>query len=515
MTMKNKKKNKKLALKTLQLCEKKGEPATTFSYPQLMQRLRQLATGGAIFDAEFLALQAYSLLPKDEYVLISLINIYSGMGRFERAEGYVAKALKLFPRSIDTLVCIAEYYRLSGAFEMGITLLERGRKLHPKNVELVYSLSSLLFTRGESRQAAVLCGQAISLKNDHAASYWGRAQVLKSQVPATVITDLESLIASGQCAGSDLAQLHFAAAWHWGDENVAKHFHHLEQANQLMQVQRPWDKTQQQRQFELLKKFIGPGLLAALNSDRAVTPTGPIFLAAMPRSGSTLLEQLLSRHSHIQSAGESQAFTHAVHEVAHSNNLRPHYWQWPGGKYLAPLLLQLDQCVQKHSAVAAANGKRLLDKSMDNARDTGLLLLTCPNARVIHLQREPLDTILSAYRLYFAGGYNYSFSLESLASYYRLQQQQMEYWKTLFPGRIVTVSYEALVSDVQGTITGLLGALDLPLEQACWNYQGSTTLINTASSAQVREAIHQRAVGQGQQYLAYLTPAVRILGTED
>jgi len=232
----------------------------------------------------------------------------------------------------------------------------------------------------------------------------------------------------------------------------------------------------------------------------------PIFVMGMPRSGTTLVERIISSHPFVHSAGELQnfglAFKHAsgvrtpslldVDTITQSHNIR---WDQLGEHYIASTRPMTD-CKP-----------RFVDKLPHNFLYLGFIANALPNARLICLRRNPLDTCLSNFREVFAPGsefHNYALDLLDIGRYYILFDRLMVHWKRVFPGRILELQYETLVETQEASTRQLLMHCDLPWNDACLRFERNDAPVTTASSVQVREPIHRNAIGRWKKYEAQL-----------
>jgi len=248
------------------------------------------------------------------------------------------------------------------------------------------------------------------------------------------------------------------------------------------------------------------GIARVFNADWAARPSSgapgsPIFVLGLPRTGSTLVDRILSAHSGVDSLGEIPDFALALVQLA-------------GGGTRAELLSRasavdagaLGGAYLARIAGYGAKAKRLIDKTPSNFLYLGPILKSLPGATVVHVSRHPMDACYAIYKTLFRMGYPYSYDLSDLARYYGAYARLMRHWRALFPGRIVEVSYEALANAPGPQTRQLLEACGLPFEEACLSFHERAEPAATASAAQVRQPIHQRSVGLWRRYAAELAP---------
>lgn len=240
----------------------------------------------------------------------------------------------------------------------------------------------------------------------------------------------------------------------------------------------------------------------ATESSEGITP---VFLIGMPRSGTSLTEQVLANHSMVHGAGElptiGQLIMRSVRNFPHElTEIDDQGW------------LQLGQQYLDHVQQLAGGSAFVVDKMPGNFVYTGLIRKMLPHARIVHCRRDPLDTCLSCFRSYFLDpSLAWSNDLSDLGNYYLHYRSLMEYWQQLMPGQIFDTHYEDLVARPEQTISRLLDACGLPHEESCLQFRGSRRTVATASAMQVRQAIHGRSVGCWRHYEQELQPLIAML----
>lgn len=251
-----------------------------------------------------------------------------------------------------------------------------------------------------------------------------------------------------------------------------------------------------------------------MTSSGAVTPTGPtpIFVVGMPRSGSTLLDQMLSAHSEVISAGEINDFQRQLHWAA---DIAPR-----GNAGLMRVLERIDRI--DFSEVGArylmqtqwrACGHRFyVDKLPINIRMVPFIRRALPHAPILHLTRDPMDVCYSNLKIMFGSASPYCYDLESLAHYHGQYTRLVEHWQRAWPGAMLDIAYVDLVSRPKATLSRVLSYCGLAFEEACLHPERNRSSVATPSAAQVREPVNLRSVGQWKRYAEHLIPLERALG---
>lgn len=281
------------------------------------------------------------------------------------------------------------------------------------------------------------------------------------------------------------------------------------QAAKLKRQHSPYDLN---KDLELMKEL--PQLIKdipALQLEDEVSAPSPIFVTGLPRTGTTLVERIISSHSEVVSGGELNSFPLAMLEASgldcfsdpfgislqHCRNIKPDQILFIRNRYLK---LSLDRLG------AGLNISSFLDKLPYNAIYIGFILKAFPDAKILHLNRNPMDAALSNYKMLFNHGYGYSYDLNELGQYMIAHQKMMDLWVESFPGKIHQVKYEELVEDPKTEISKMLDFCELPMESACLDFHKNTAASLTASASQVRQPIYRNSVAQWKNFENHLSP---------
>jgi len=233
-----------------------------------------------------------------------------------------------------------------------------------------------------------------------------------------------------------------------------------------------------------------------------------IFVLGMPRSGSTLIEQILASHPQIHGAGELTDFDTAVSSTLNAAEYPECVASLDG--------ITLRRIGQSYLArlPAMADGRiRIVDKMPGNYLNVGLIRLALPNAKIIHTMRDPIDTCMSCYSKLFTLGHHYTYHLEELGRFYRGYSELMNHWRRVLPpGAMIEVSYEEVVNDLEGQARRLIDYCGLPWDDRCIDFHGNSRPVKTASSVQVRKPLFRSSLQRWRRYESELAPLLRELG---
>ena len=234
-----------------------------------------------------------------------------------------------------------------------------------------------------------------------------------------------------------------------------------------------------------------------------VSTAAPIFIVGMPRSGTTLVEQILASHSEVSGGGELSQFPATVFAMMQKLD--------PAGFPDAAPLLQPDDVRQIAEGYLGALDETIIgtshftDKLPGNFLMVGMIKLAFPNARIVHCTRDTRDTCLSMFKIFFpSGGHHFSYNLGELIDYHRNYQSLMQHWKSLFGDGIIEANYETIVTDPEPSIRALLDQCGLDFEPRCLDFHATKRVVRTASAVQVRRPIYTSSIGAWKNYAPHL-----------
>ncbi|HWE96119.1 MAG TPA: sulfotransferase [Tepidisphaeraceae bacterium] len=379
--------------------------------------------------------------------------------------------------------------------------------LAPRDANLMVELAYALDADRQPQAAWARLDQAI-----RAGCRTTRLALLRARIAPDMHGEAQALgLITGMINGTssrparELSSLHFAAARLLDSMgHYPEAFGHVSLANDLRRV--PYQPARLEGPVnEFIRYFTRPTLKRLARPSR--TDETPVFIVGMPRSGTSLVEQILASHPAVHGAGELdwvfQLWTSAF---------RKHP---PEGT--APLPHCLDHMsVSDLNALAAEyldplkalspTSTRITDKMPTNFLHLGLIAVLFPGARVIHCRRDPLDTCLSCYMTDFAAGHEFSSDLKSAAHFHGQYDKLMSHWETVLDLPILDVEYEKVVADLDGQVRRMLRCLELPWDGHCLRFYENKRLVTTASSAQVRRPIYTNSVGRSRRYKGLLPP---------
>ena len=433
-------------------------------------------------------------------VFNSLGNALGRLGDKPGAATAFARACELAPQVAPFWYNLGKLLYADARPEQALPALEQAVALAPEDLRTHYLLAQTQRVIGHAQAAAEHYRRLLDGHPERAEAWLGLASLQRLRFDAADVTAMENAL-RGELSEDDQISIRFALARGYEDaERYADAFALYREANALVRRHHSWDARHfAGRVDEFLTAFAAP-LPAAVAKDRGHEV---VFVVSMPRSGSSLTEQILASHAQVDGAGELQDLPAVVHEESARRGVPfPRWvadataadWQRLGSTYL------------ERTARWRARRPRFTDKLPDNWRFVGAALTMLPAARVIVCRRDPVETCLACFRQMFAsGGQAFSYALDDLAAYWRDFDRAARHWQSLYPERVRTQDYEALLADPEREVRALLAFCDLPFDAACLRFHETRRSVQTASAAQVREPL-RRDTARADKYGALLDP---------
>ncbi len=445
-------------------------------------------------------------------VYSNLALALSSLGDLPGAVEAARTAARLGPDQAKLQVNLGNRLRAAGQVEEAVAAYRAAIKLSPGLVAAHVGLGNAHTALGASGEAMAQYRRALELRPDHAKAFYHLTLITKAGTGALdrgLADSFRGRIEQDAFGPGDAALVHNALgliADREGDCDRA--FAHFRTFNELIAAERPaggqpYDRTAHRRWVgRIIDAF--PADSFAAETKREGASGRPLFIVGMPRSGTTLVEQILASHPAVAAGGELLLVQDLAGRV-------PDY---PGG--IARLSRdKLDALAERYLEALSTidpDTERVTDKLPQNFLHLGFIARLLPRARVVHCLRDPVDTCLSCYFQNFPHGHAYANDLADLGAFYRDYARVMDHWNRVLPSRPIEVGYEALVNDPQGTVRQLLDMLALPWDPACLEFRESRRPVLTASQWQVRQAITAKAVGRSRPYRPHLGPLLDALG---
>jgi len=422
------------------------------------------------------------------------------------------RAAALQPRDALTHDTLGWVYTRCGAHARATEHFRQAVGLAPGNAQFQFNLAAALKFTGELTDAEAAYDQAVALKPDFYQAHWARANLRRQTTENNHTQTLQALLQAADLPVNAELYLRHALAKELEDlDDYAGAFDNWSRGNDRKKHELGYSATQDEALFTALKTAFSAKLCGEMPG--AEQSPEPIFIIGMPRTGTTLVERIISSHSAVYGAGELQNLGLVLKKSGGSQSARildPEVVS--RGIQVDPA--KLGQAYLQSTRPATGTTAHFTDKTPLNFLLVGFIARALPNAKIICVRRHPLDTCLSNFRQLFATDfsyYNYAYNLEDTARYYLQFDALMRHWDEVLPQRVLRLDYEELVANQEQQSRRLIQHCGLDWEPACLEFQHNAAPVATASAAQVREALYQGAAGRWHRYAEQLEPARRVL----
>ena len=446
--------------------------------------------------------KAIELNPGDAGLLTSLGHTYESAGRTSSAVDCFRKALGVDPGHIKAYIRLGYAFAILGRLDDALWAFNKAREIDPESDESCYGIATVLEKRGDFDAAFRLLEPFIDR---------GRADEQLAMVFSLVARHVnqsrqaillcERVLSNPDRQPEDARPLHYALGRLYDElKEYDKAFAHFEAANALTRL-----PVSPDRHVDKMAKIMAVCSADFMrNTANATNSTEmPIFIVGMPRSGTTLTEQILASHPAVYAGGERQDIGEITASIAMKYGLNSDY---PEALKLLDARM-LDNMAREYLdkvANEAGDAIRITDKMPHNFMHLGLISMMFPRARIIHCKRNPLDTCLSIYTYNFTTTHAYATNLRELGRHYSMYQSVMHHWKQVLTVPVLDLQYEETVIDTERVTREMLQFCGLPWDDACLKYYENRRMVNTISYDQVRRPIYTTSLERWRNYSPYL-----------
>jgi tetratricopeptide (TPR) repeat protein len=439
--------------------------------------------------------------------------------KIEEAAAAAERALALNPDNHDVANMMGRVDFERGNLNAALKHYRRALALKPDLADAYNNMGNVLKELGELGEAEQAYLEALRLDANFTGIYVNLADSKKFTPSDPHLAAMETLAAKTEgLSKTDRMQLDFALGKAYADvKDYGRSFEHLLAGNAAKRATISYNEKTAMALFDQIEAAFTAELIA-VKSGGGDPSTMPIFVIGMPRSGTTLVEQIIASHPLVHGAGELKTFNDVVLTVHGPDGKTIPYPDFVPALAAAPLkqigsrYLALVRELVSRSDGEKKEAQYVTDKMPSNYYFAGLIHLALPNAKIIHTMRDPMDTCISCFSKLFAGEQNHTYDLGELGRYYKRYQQLMAHWRRVLPqDRIFDVRYEDVVADVEGEARRIIAHCGLPWDDSCLAFHETKRPIRTASATQVRQPIYKSAVGRWRVYEQHLGPLLTAL----
>ncbi|QGN53649.1 sulfotransferase [Novosphingobium sp. Gsoil 351] len=459
-------------------------------------------------DAENLLRRALELAPAFHAARSNLATVLHRQNRTPEALAELDTLIAAEPEHLGHANLRAAALTKVGEFDEALTLYETVLEKPPGHPRIWMSYGHALKTVGRSEDSVAAYRKAIALQPSLGEVWWSLANLKTVRFAQADVVAMRAALTGADLAEEDRFHLHFALAKALEDAGESDDaFDNYLVANRLRRADLPYDAMETSRAVDRTIALFTPEFVSSL-TDGCAAPD-PIFIVGLPRSGSTLIEQILACHSQVEGTMELPDIPAMVSRLASDERgfsaklaaLSADERRALGEEFLARTRIQR----KSHKPF-------FIDKLPNNWAHVGFIKAILPDAKIVDARRHPLDCGVSNFRQHFARGQAFSYDLADIGTYYSDYVRLMAHFDVVMPGAVTRVFHEALVADPEAEVRALLAALGLDFEDDCLRFHENTRAVRTASSEQVRRPVNRDGLGQWRRYDAHLGPLREALG---
>ena len=433
------------------------------------------------------------------------------LGRLDEAETAARYLRTIEPDNPQSWIATAATAARLLRQDEALDAYETAAQLKPKEVPIRTSIGHLLKTLGRRAESEAAYKAALAIDPECAEAWWSLADLKNYAFSDAEVTEMQTVLAAHTRPRPGDAQIHFALGKAYEQRNeYDTAFAHYARGNAQRRREAPFDADAFERRSAAIQVFFDSTFFQR-HARTSVATVTPIFIVGLPRSGSTLIEQILASHPQVEGTMELPNILNLVRDIDHQRPARNGY---PAELHsLEPeALIRLGERYLRETQVLRGTKPYFIDKLPNNFSHVGLIKAILPHAIVIDARRHPLDCCLSTFKQHFAEGQTFSYDLTDLGRYYRCYLNLMAHWDAVLPGKVLRVQYEKLVNDPEAGIRRLLAHCGLPYDPACLSFHTTRRAVRTASAEQVRQPIYTSGLGYWRHFDAHLAPLKAALG---
>lgn len=483
-------------------------------HPEAMRLLAKIGVAHDVLDdAELLLQGVLELAPDHRVARYEYADVLVKRHKFAQARTQAERLLATDPKSLD-------YRALAATASVGLGDSERAVAIYrdmlpdaPDSPDIHLWLAHALKTVGNLPDAIGEYRSAAAARPGFGDAYWSLANLKTYRFTDEEIARMEAEEASANVGAMDRYHLCFALGKALEDRGeFARSWAYYERGNALKRAESRYRpeviETNTRRQTEICTRAFFDA-----RAGWGVPNRDPIFIVGLPRSGSTLLEQIIASHSEVEGTQELPDIQRMVLEMqGREPDLDNPRYPTAMADMMVEDFRRLGEKYLADTKVYRAGRPLFIDKMPNNFRHIGLIHLMLPNAKIIDARREPMSCCFSNLKQLFANGQEFTYSAEDIARYYRTYLELMAHWDAVLPGRVLRVQHEDVVDDLEGSVRRILSYCGLGFEQACVEFHKTERSVRTPSSEQVRQPIFRGSIDQWRNYEPWLGGLKSALG---
>lgn len=448
--------------------------------------------------------QALALKPDYATAHNNLAILFQESGRNDDAIDHYRQAVTLDPDLITAHINLAQMFRLCGQHQSALTHYQQVLALKPREADAHAGLATVLFDLGRHDEARKSIELALKYDPDHVDAWALRGQLDKITVNDHAWLEAAQQNLSRGLPPDETITLLFSIGKYYDDtQQFDLAFEAYHRANEIKRkTSEPFNRAGFSKLVDAMIRVYTPVFVNRIHPGSSQSEL-PVLICGMPRSGTSLTEQIIASHPQAFGAGELNFF---------NQQARAHRLEILAGQLNSAFIQKF--CMEYGTLLFSFSrtAERIVNKTPNNFQWLGFFHLAFPKGRVIHIRRNPVDTCLSIYFQNFRGFHAYGTDLNDLVFFYREYRRLMEHWRTVLPsGRFLEIDYEALIEDQEGWSRQLIEFLGLPWDARCLDFHTTERKVGTASNWQVRQKIYKTSKERWRNYAHHIEPLLKLL----
>ena len=469
-------------------------------------------------DAELLLETVLSIKPDDRVVRHDYVIVLALRHKHQRALEQIQRLIASDPSNRAFRTTQAAILMGLGKHDEALPIYRAVLSETPLDADLHLSIAHALKTLNRTQEAMASYRAAASLRPSYGEAYWSFANLKRHPFTDEEVLRMRAEESAPQVALADRYHLCFALGSALESRaEYAESFGYYQRGNELKRTQTRYKPASIEYNTRLLQARLSREFFAARRGF-GCDSAAPIFIVGLPRSGSTLIEQILSSHSQVEGTMELANIPRLVQDLQGRDAYDSYQKFWD--QYLesltargaADLKRDGEKYLEDTLIYRSARKPFFTDKNPNNFRNIGLLQLILPNARIIDARRGAMACCFSNFKQLYAVGQEFTYSLEDLGNYYRWYSELMQHWDRVLPGKVLRVVHEELVADLEANVRRILKFCGLPFEAACLEFYRTERSVHTVSSEQVRRPVNREGIDQWRHFEPWLAALRQALG---
>jgi tetratricopeptide (TPR) repeat protein len=454
--------------------------------------------------------QTVELAPRFFAAWTDLAQSLTKSHKFDEAEEAINQAIRLEPALPYPRMLLGTLLTKAGRYEDAIDAYKSALEKQPDHGGSLIGLGNLLKTIGRQDEAIRTYRDCVEKFPSFGEAYYSLANLKTFRFTDEEIANMEQHVENERLPEESRVNINFALGKAYEDRGeYGPAFACYQRGNDMRRMNESYDPVQTEVIHDRIIETFTQEYLDT-NEGNGDPDPAPIFIVGLPRSGSTLIEQILASHTLVEGTHELADLGRVIGSI---NRQRPAGARYPEAfrQFDAERLRALGQKYLTSTQRHRTGLPHFTDKMPNNFPSIGMLHLILPNAKIINAHRHPLDSCMGSYKQLFFGGQAFTYDLIEIGEYYLEYRRMMDYWHQVLPGKVLDIRYEDMVADQEVQTRRLLDYCELPFEEECLRFYETDRAVNTASSEQVRQPIYSKSVNSWRRFEEHLAPLIEVL----